>query len=372
MNNRTTAILVFASVLHALAAAAVTAGAETAAAETAEARAVGARTAETYLVQPDGSGDFPTIAEAVVQVSEGDIIELGDGTFSGDDNRDVDLGGKMIVIRSRSDQPGACVIECGGSPSEHHRAFYLNAGETLDTRIEGLTIRGGWHKAGGGISVGVGSAVTIRNCIFESNGALGVGGGLHSNGTCVVTGCVFRNNASQSGCAIAASGPITMSGTTVYGNEGEFAAGLLALGGGHVLNCTFADNRATTVDGGIVKSMIEVLELESCIIAENLQGGAVYCCCDGDIAFSCCNLYGNEGGDWVSCGEGQLGLNGNISEAPRFCRDELPETPYALSAGSPCCEEQQPECGRIGAWPVGCDDTAVTPASWGTVKSLFR
>lgn len=327
--------------------------------------------AEIYLVQADGSGDFPTIAEAVAQVTDGDIIELADGLFSGDGNRDVDLGGKLIIVRSQSDRPEACMIDCEGSPTEQHRAFYLNAGETLDTRIEGMTIRGGWQKAGGGIAVGLGSAVTIRNCVFEANGALGVGGALHSTGTCVVTGCIFRDNASQAGSAIAANGPITMSGTTVHDNEAEFAAGLLATGGGHVLNCTFADNRAT-LDGNIVKSMLELLELENCIIAENLQGGAVYCCCDGDMTLTCCNLYGNEGGDWVDCGEGQLGQNGNISQDPRFCRDALPETPYALSIGSPCCEDQQSECGRMGAWPIGCDDTTVTPVTWGAMKSLFQ
>ena len=44
--------------------------------------------AATYTVNPSGTGDFPTIQAAIDGVVEGDIIELTDGIFTGDDNRD--------------------------------------------------------------------------------------------------------------------------------------------------------------------------------------------------------------------------------------------------------------------------------------------
>ena len=40
--------------------------------------------AETYVVTPDGTGDFPTIQTAIDAAGDGDIIELTDGTFTGD------------------------------------------------------------------------------------------------------------------------------------------------------------------------------------------------------------------------------------------------------------------------------------------------
>ena len=43
--------------------------------------------ATTYLVNPEGTGDFPTIQAAIDAVVDGDIIELNDGTFTGDGNR---------------------------------------------------------------------------------------------------------------------------------------------------------------------------------------------------------------------------------------------------------------------------------------------
>ena len=35
--------------------------------------------ATTYVIEPDGSGDFPTIQAAINASSDGDIIELADG-----------------------------------------------------------------------------------------------------------------------------------------------------------------------------------------------------------------------------------------------------------------------------------------------------
>jgi len=67
--------------------------------------------AETYLVLPDGSGDFPTIQAAVNAAVDGDVIELADGTFTGDGNLDLEFQGKTITVRSASGDPTSVV--CG-------------------------------------------------------------------------------------------------------------------------------------------------------------------------------------------------------------------------------------------------------------------
>jgi hypothetical protein len=71
--------------------------------------------ATTYLVRPDGTGDFPTIQAAVAASASGDVIELANGTFTGPGNRDVDYLSKLVTIRSQSGNPEACVIDCQGS-----------------------------------------------------------------------------------------------------------------------------------------------------------------------------------------------------------------------------------------------------------------
>ncbi|MCK4305987.1 MAG: hypothetical protein KAY24_17240, partial [Candidatus Eisenbacteria sp.] len=77
--------------------------------------------AETYTVQPDGAGDYPTIQAAIDAVVDGDVIELTDGNFYGDGNRDLDYLGKAITVRSQSGIQLGSIIDCEGSEVEPHR-----------------------------------------------------------------------------------------------------------------------------------------------------------------------------------------------------------------------------------------------------------
>jgi hypothetical protein len=88
--------------------------------------------------------------------------------------------------------------------------------------------------------------------------------------------------------------------------------------------------------------------LENTIIASSITGGAVVCF-SGDITLTCCDIYGNGGGDWTGCIAGQYGINGNVSVDPLFCAPG--DTNFHLSSDSPCLVG---ECGRIGAYGAGC------------------
>lgn len=103
--------------------------------------------AATYIVKPDGTGDFATIQAAVLAADNGDVIELTDGVFSGTGNRDIGYGGKSLTVRSQSGNAEACIIDCADRLVEYHRGFYFQDGETPDARLENVTIRNG--TAGG-------------------------------------------------------------------------------------------------------------------------------------------------------------------------------------------------------------------------------
>ncbi len=106
----------------------------------------------TYVVEPDGSGDFPTIQAAINASSDGDIIELADGTFTGAGNRDVDFTGRAVTVRSQSGDPETCVIDCEGSEADPHRGFIFQSDEGPESIIEGITVTHGWAEYyGGGI-----------------------------------------------------------------------------------------------------------------------------------------------------------------------------------------------------------------------------
>jgi hypothetical protein len=98
------------------------------------------------------------------------------------------------------------------------------------------------------------------------------------------------------------------------------------------------------------------MRAENTIIAFSRQGEGVSCMYDGTITLSCCDVYGNEGGDWIGCIEDQYhpGLYGNICEDPFFC-DRM-NGDWRLEEDSPCAPftPPNPTCSLIGAWSVGC------------------
>ncbi len=121
----------------------------------------------TYVVRPDGSGDFPTISAAVQAAQNGDEILLGDGTFTGDENRNVVVELKDLVIRSESGDPSRCTIDCSKGLPEVSRAFVMYRTETV---VEGITFTGGNSVVAGAI-VSWQSTMTIGNCVFTANEA---------------------------------------------------------------------------------------------------------------------------------------------------------------------------------------------------------
>jgi hypothetical protein len=71
---------------------------------------------------------------------------------------------------------------------------------------------------------------------------------------------------------------------------------------------------------------------------------------------TCCDLWGNEGGDWVDGIAPQYGTNGNISADPLFCDPSSLE--LSLDRASPCLPPNT-DCEQIGAWGIGCDAAAL-------------
>jgi hypothetical protein len=116
---------------------------------------------ETLFVDQSGAGDYITIQEAINEASEGDIIQIGPGTYLEhlDVKKNVSLigaGPNFTWLNSASKPTNNTV--CG---------IYIN--KSLSGTISGMRITANQH--GIQFSVG-GNNLTIRNCIFDncSNG----------------------------------------------------------------------------------------------------------------------------------------------------------------------------------------------------------
>jgi hypothetical protein len=304
-----------------------------------------AASATTYLVRPDGTGDFPTIQAAISVAADGDTMELTDGIFRGPGNRDIDYLGKAITVRSRGGNPEFCRIDCEGSAEQPHRAVNFVTGEGPGSILEGVTIANGYEVVyAGGIRFG-GSAPTIRNCILRSNFA-DSGGATHSW-----------------------SATPTLESCTLIDNHARFGAGMyLYYATARFLGCTFCANAATAFGSATYLTEYSTVALENTIIAFGLDGRPVGCSYPGTSATAiCCDVYGNADGDWVDCLEGQLGTDGNICEDPIFC--DASGGDLRLQEMSPCAAENNPLCGQIGAWPVGCGASGA-PSQSNAIRSL--
>lgn len=355
--------------------------------------------AVTFTVAPDGSGDFPTIADALFAAAGGDTIQLLPGTFTGEGNRSLRYLGRTITVRSRDGDPETCIIDC----EETAVAFRFDHGESSGSILEGVTIRRGRGELAGGIFI-TNANPTIRGCILERNtSTVGCGGGgIKAGGGPLIENCIFRENLSalgggalccsgidpsptvrscvflhnraeswpfgSAGAVVCESGDPTFESCTFWENSTDSGAGavLCMLSSPVFQGCTIAGNTGSVAALIVDRDLL----LENTIIAFHRGGPAFYGIEEPAPTLICCDLFGNEGGDWTDCIAGQEGVNGNLSLDPLFCGLEAGD--LTLREDSPCAEGNNHECGRIGAWSVGCTvPTAVLIRSWGWLKSAY-
>ncbi|MHC4500099.1 MAG: hypothetical protein ACYS21_13405, partial [Planctomycetota bacterium] len=234
----------------------------------------------------DGSAEHPfdAIQEAVDNAVSTETIIVLPGTYTGAGNRNIDLKGKPVTVRSE-DGPGTCIIDC----QESGRGFYFHSGEGADSVLEGLTVTNG--KAadqGGGIYCKTGSSPTIANCTFSNSSAQWGGGMFNENSSPTLTDCDFVGNrvtASGGGIYNYASSP-TLTDCSFISNEAKVINDQFSSSAGGIhnyasdpalLRCTFTGNTAD-YGGGILNEESSP-KLTDCDFVENpadQSGGGMF------------------------------------------------------------------------------------------------
>jgi len=276
----------------------------------------------TWYVTAEGSGDAPTIQEAIDSTMHGDTVLVAAGMYAGAGMGRIDLRGRGILLRAEGG-PALTILDAQGSPGTPQRCITLNATSWGQCIIEGFTFTGG--------------------CGPTYNGASSAGGLLCANADLTVTNCVFHGNLATAGA-----------GAYVY------------RGNLHLVNCTFIDN---TGDVGVAVFVYDnaTATLDNCIIAFNRPGEPVRCEENSTAMAAETDMYGNSTGEWGWCLAGQDGNDYNFSADPHFCGAGTGD--FALHDDSPCAPAHSPSGKLIGALDVGCAGTAIVddtrPASPG-------
>jgi hypothetical protein len=192
------------------------------------------------LGAPDAGGvllvpsEYPTIQAAIDSASDGDMVLVADGIYTGTGNKELTWNGneKHITVMS-ANGPDSCIIDLEGSG----RAFTFISGLgddaiwiTPEDVIEGFTISNGSSSSyGGAIYCYYGYqndvSPTISNCVFKNNTADYGGAITIDGGSSTITNCVFDSNSADYG------------GAVYIGSAGGDSGPLFQ-------NCTFLDNSA--------------------------------------------------------------------------------------------------------------------------------
>lgn len=367
---------------------------------------------ERVAVYPDGSGFWPTIQSAIDAVTPGGFVTLAPGTYTGPGNRDLDTRGKALTLHAMDFDAATCIIDAEGGAGDEHRCFDIHRGEGSDTVIRDITLTGGYAYDGGGMSCTAASAPTLIGIVFAGNTSTDDGGGLlcADNSAVDLTDCRFENNlALDTGGGAYINASATNFTTCVFKDNtcNDDGGGLIAYNGanGVVRDCVFEANRADDDGGGVYcgdntsthfwyclfnmnssgnrggglaayssSPMVENCTiygndaphgsavaayagsqpiLERTLIAFNLNPyeGSVYCEDTSGYDITCCDVWGNMGGDWVDCIAGEDEDNDNLHEDPLFC--DAPAGDFNLQEGSLCLPYGTP-CSGIGAFFDTC------------------
>ena len=267
--------------------------------------------------------DYSTIQAGIDAASDGDIVLVADGTYTGKGNKNLDYKGKVITVQSENG-PENCVIDC----ERAGRGFCFQSGEGSDSVVSGLTITNCWavdytdpevatRGAGGGILCSNGSSPTISNChIIRNVATLMHGGGIFcfQNSSPTINNCVFSENIASTGsgggigCSFYSNPTITnctITGNTTFSN----GAGLFCWHSSSpiISNCVFRENTAKRDSGsagGIYCGKTSSPILTNCTISENTadtSAGGIYCW-ESSPSINNCVISGNRAGECCPAG----------------------------------------------------------------------
>jgi hypothetical protein len=257
--------------------------------------------------------DKPSVAAALASAATGDTVLLSSGTYV----ESVTLPAGVTIRGADPSEPP--VLDAGGAAT-----VVTSVAGSASSRLEAMTLRGGFSPAGpgGGVRVRGGSLsladVRIESCQAAFGGGISLESGAHvtwTRGT--VTGCTanfgggafadggalsltqvaLTANSAQTGGALYAqnANPVTLISCALNGNQSAHDGGALAFSqcGVSLSDCKLDGNRATGDGGALWVGPGTDAVCGYSVFTNNqaLEGGAAYATCDGPAGAACAAVH---------------------------------------------------------------------------------
>ncbi|NNF05682.1 MAG: hypothetical protein HKN21_02865, partial [Candidatus Eisenbacteria bacterium] len=250
-----------------------------------------------------------TLAEALADAQAGDTLEIKSGSFSFTESVTIRSEQTPLVIRGSRNQ--------GSISGSNSVPLFIFESPKPGTVVSDLTFSGGNPT----IQINGSGAITISGCRFNGGivNVLANGSGdpleVEATGNLMVEPALF-------GYQLGGNSEVTVSNSTVYG------AG----------------------DCGVLINGTAVVVANNNIVMFSRNFGFA-CRANGALrAISSCNdVFMNINADYSLCGDIP---ETDFSLDPMFCDAENGD--FTLDVLSPCAPENNPDCGGVGAFGVGC------------------
>jgi len=250
--------------------------------------------------------DAPTIQAAIDLASDGDVVEIAPGTYTGDGNRDISFHGKSLRVQPVG-APHSVLLRVDGEDFDYHRALVFENGEPSSAVLSGLHIKYGAHYEGGAVLISGAAGPTIENCFFEENATWipwddsnpggDIAGGtlcIRDSATPVLRDCVILNSYSDGAgksISIEGSSSVLMTGCRIESSSGGYAIYITNSARLEMESCWLVGNAG----GAITLEGSSQTRLDNCVLAENGPWAALAVEDNSTVDLTQCTITANHG-----------------------------------------------------------------------------